>query len=110
MQVSSLIESRGTSVEKAKGYDLADYLIEQANNTNRLNKIIDRINESFDFQDQLRIEFEWLEYDESLKTDFPTILDERISILEINGNLPRNAAERFAMSPENIRQMVQNLF
>jgi hypothetical protein len=110
VKVSSLIENSATSVEKAKGFDLADYLIEQQTEVNRLNFILDRVNQTFDFQDDLRAEFEWLEYDPSLKHDFLTRLDERIAILEIDGNLSRTDAERVAMAPAHIRQMVQNLF
>ncbi len=67
MKVSSLIENNATDKQKANGYDIADYLIEQQNEINQSNEIIDSCN----------AKLETVLNDESLLNDFYTILDEQ---------------------------------
>ncbi len=67
MKVSSLIENNATDKQKANGYDIADYLIEQQNKINQSNEIIDSYN----------AKLETVLNDESLLNDFYTILDEQ---------------------------------
>jgi hypothetical protein len=43
--------------------------------------------------------------DEKLKRDFETILDERKSILVIDGGLSETEAERICRQPENLRSV-----
>lgn len=99
VKVSSLIESRATDEQKANGYDLADYLIEQSNRINEANKTYDEYNALL----------ETVLSDETLKMRFNSILDEHESIIEFDGNLSRAEATATATAPENIRRIVLNL-
>ncbi len=66
VSVSSLIENHATAAQKANGYDLADYLIEEQIEINRKNNIVDYYNAKL-----VRVL-----NDESLIRGFHTILDE----------------------------------
>lgn len=99
VKVSSLVENHATIEQKANGYDLADYLINQQIEINRANEYIDSYNAKLDN----------VLSNENLFNDFQTIVEERISIFEIDGNLSRIEAEKVATMPENIRQIVTGL-
>jgi hypothetical protein len=96
IKVSRLIENHATDEQKANGYDLADYLINQQIEINQFNNFVDSYN----------AKLETVLNDESLLTDFETILDEQKSILIINGGLSEGEAERKCRHPENIRAVV----
>ncbi len=98
-KVSSLIENHATDEQKEGGFDLADYLISQQIEINQFNNFADRYN----------AKLETVLDDKSLMRDFETVLDERISINEIDGNLSRIEAETIAIAPENIRRIVLKL-
>jgi predicted RNA-binding Zn-ribbon protein involved in translation (DUF1610 family) len=95
IKVSNLIESHATIEQKANGYDLADYLISQQAEINAHNERADIYN----------FKLEKVLNDESLLTDFETILDERKSILVIDGGLSETEAERICRQPENLRSV-----
>jgi hypothetical protein len=92
VKVSSLIETHATDEQKANGYDLADYLINQQSEINETNE-----------------KLELVLNDEFLFGELETIQNERISIIEFDGNLSRIEAERAANTPENIRQIILSL-
>lgn len=96
VKVSKLIENHATDEQKASGYDPADYLIARQ-------KEINESNDSYNFK------LETVLNDGKLSNDFQIILDEQISILEIDGNLSRIEAERAANAPNNLRRIVQSL-
>ncbi len=96
VKVSRLIENYATDEQKAEGYDLADYLINQQNEINELNEFIDSYNSKVDL----------VLNDEKLKQDFETILDEQKSVLIINGGLSEIEAERICTQPENLQSIV----
>jgi hypothetical protein len=95
VKVSSLIEIHATDEQKANGYDLADYLINQQAEINQTNDFIDRYN----------AKLETVLSDERLKRDFETILDEQKTVAIYNG-LSEVEAERKCTHPENIRAVV----
>jgi hypothetical protein len=92
--VSDLIEKHATDQQKANGYDLADFLISQQAEINQTNDFIDRYN----------AKLETVLNDESLLTDFETILDERKAIAIYNGE-SETEAERICRQPENLRSI-----
>ncbi len=94
-----MIENHATDEQKEGGYDLADYLISQQNEINAHNEFID----------SYIAKAGTILNDESLFTNFETILNERISIIEFDGNLSRIEAEAIANAPENIRRIVLGL-
>ncbi|MFN2391162.1 MAG: DUF6371 domain-containing protein [Pyrinomonadaceae bacterium] len=96
VKISTLIETQSTAEQKANGYDLADYLINQQTEINAHNE----------FADQYNFAVEKIQADANLMREFETILDERISIVEIDGNLSRKEAERICTQPANVRQIV----
>jgi hypothetical protein len=94
IKVSNLIENRATIEQKANGYDLADFLIEQQAEINQFNNFVDRYN----------AKLETVLNDESLKRDFETILDEQKAIAIYNGE-SEGEAERICRQPENLRSV-----
>jgi hypothetical protein len=98
VKVSSLIENHATDEQKANGYDLADYLINQQTEINQFNNFVDRYN----------AKLEMVLNDESLLTDFETILDERKAIAIYNGE-SETEAERICRQPENLRSVALSL-
>ncbi len=98
VKVSRLIENHATTEQKANGYDLADYLIEQQNEINELNEVYDAYNSKLAA----------VLNDESLKQDFNSILEERKSILIIDNGLSDAEAERICTRPENVRRIILN--
>ncbi len=96
VKLSSLLETRATDEQKAEGFDLADYLIEQQVERKQTN----------DFTDRYNAKLQAVLNDESLLTDFETILDEQKAILVINGTLPELEAETQITKLENFRNIV----
>ncbi len=99
VKTSRLIENFATSEQKANGYDLADYLINQQKEIIESNHYIDSYNSKL----------ATVLNDEQLQSDFQTILDEQLSILEIDGNLSRIEAETITNAPNNLRRIIQTL-
>ncbi len=95
VKVSSLIENNATDEQKANGYDIADYLIEQQNKINQSNEIIDSCN----------AKLETVLNDESLLNDFYTILDEQKAVALYNAGLSEPEAERQCTQPQNLRNV-----
>jgi hypothetical protein len=100
VKLSSLIENRTESAEKAEGYDLADYLISE---------VSDQRNEFNLYADRYNAALERVQADESLMCDFDTILDEQKSILIINGGLSDDEAETEIRDFNNLRRTVLSL-
>jgi hypothetical protein len=71
VKVSALIENHATDEQKRNQYDLADYFIEQQREINQINRFIDSYNSRYESTDEAKY------------ADFETILDERISIVEL---------------------------
>jgi len=99
VEVSDLIETRATVEQKENGYDLADYLIEQQRQINQCNNFVDSYN----------AKLETVLADESLFTDFETILDERKAIAVYNSNESEFEAERQLHCPDYFREIVLSL-
>ncbi len=99
VKVSSLIETQATVAQKEGGSDLADYLILQQREINAQNESIDSYNSKL----------EAVLNGAKLYADFETILDERKSILMIDGNLSDEHAERQITDFENIYSVVLSL-
>jgi hypothetical protein len=97
VKASSLIENFATDEQKADGYDLADYLINQQKEINELNEVYDAYNSKL----------ETVLNDESLKQDFNLILDEQKAIAIYNGSTEQEA-ERICTRPENLRRIILN--
>jgi hypothetical protein len=95
VKVSALIENFATDEQKRNQYDLADYFIEQQREINQINEFIDSYNSRYESTDEAKY------------ADFETILDERISIVEIGGNLSRIEAETVvANAPDYLERVV----
>ena len=99
VKTSRLIENFATDQQKRNQYDLADYLINQQTEINELNEFIDRYNFAVDKTQACA----------TLPRELKTILEETISIIEINGNLSRIEAERVATAPESMRRIIPSL-
>ncbi len=87
IKVSNLIENHATAEQKADGYDLADYLINQQKEINQTNS-----------------KLEIVLNDQSLFADFETILNEQKAIAIYNG-LSEAEAERICRQPGNVRSV-----
>jgi hypothetical protein len=87
--VSDLIEKHATAEQKANGFDLADYLIEQQTEINKTNAKIEMVLN-----------------DESLFADFETILAEQKAIILYDGEQSEIEAERICTRPENLRRII----
>lgn len=96
VKVSSLIEKHATSEQKANGYDLADYLIEQQKEINEYNA----------FANVYNTRLEAVLQDEKLNAEFNLILDERKSVMMIDGNLSEKEAEKAIRNALNFRGIV----
>jgi hypothetical protein len=99
VKVSALIENHSTTKQKERGFDLADYLINQQREINQFNNFADRYNSKL----------ETVLSDERLKQDFEIILDEQKSILIINGGLSEGEAEKLCTQPDNVRFAVMSV-
>ncbi len=94
VKVSSLIENHATAEQKANGYDLADYLIEQQREINELNEFYDAYNSKVDL----------VLNDESLWSGFNLFLDEQKAIAIYNG-ATEPEAETICTQPGNVRSV-----
>jgi hypothetical protein len=92
IKVSNLIENHATDEQKANGYDLADYLINQQSEINELNEVYDAYNSKVDL----------VLNDETLFNGFKLFLEEQKAIAIYNGESEAEA-ERICTQPENIR-------
>ncbi len=99
VKTSSLIENFASGEQKRNQYDLADFLIEQQIEINQFNNFVDSYN----------AKLETVLSDERLKRDFETILDERKSILVIDGGLSEGEAEKLCTQPDNVRFAVMSV-
>jgi hypothetical protein len=99
VKVSDLIETHATIEQKTDGYDLADYLIERQIERKQTNDFIDRYNANLGT----------VLNDESLFTDFNSILDEQKAILMIDGELSEIEAETQITKVENFRNIVLSI-
>ncbi len=93
VKVSNLIESHATAEQKASGYDLADYLINQQTEINRSNALIDRFNAN----------------DEAMLKDVNIILNEQKAVLLSYGDLSEIEAERICTQPESLRSVALSI-
>jgi hypothetical protein len=93
IKVSNLIESHATDEQKANGYDLADYLINQQKEINRLNTLIDKFNAN----------------DKAVLNDVNILLNEQKAVLLGYGGLSEEEAETVCTQPENLRSVVVSL-
>jgi hypothetical protein len=98
IKVSNLIESHATIEQKANGYDLADYLINQQNEINELNEVYDAYNSKVDL----------VLNDETLFNGFKLFLEEQKAIAIYNGESEAEA-ERICTQPENLRSVVMSI-
>jgi hypothetical protein len=89
--VSDLIEKHATDQQKASGYDLADYLINEQTEINKTNAKIEMVLN-----------------DESLFADFETILAEQKAIIMYDGEQSEIEAERICTRPKNLRRIILN--
>ena len=99
IKVSNLIEKHATDQQKIKGYDLADYLIEQQTRINQYNSFVENYNNKL--ATVLR--------DEKLFRDFQTIFEEQLAVLMINGKLSEIEAERQTTNFGNLRRIILSL-
>lgn len=99
VRVSNLIETHATPQQKANGYDLADYLISEQTEINRINKLIDAENEKL----------EAIQRDPELNYKFSLIIDERTAILMESSNLSEQEAERICTQPEGVWSAVRSM-
>jgi hypothetical protein len=95
--VSDLIERCATAEQKANGFDLADYLINEQTEINKANQCIDFYNSKL--EKVLKCE--------QLFADFETILDEQKAIVIDNG-LSDAEADAIVTRPENLRRIILN--
>ena len=99
IKLSRLVENHATDEQKANGYDLADYLINQQKEINELNEVYDAYNSKV----------ERILNDESLFDGFNLFLDEQKAIAICNGKLSEDEAERICTQPENLRSIVMSV-
>jgi hypothetical protein len=98
VKVSNLIETFATDEQRANGYDLADYLINQQREINELNEVYDAYNSKV----------EKILNDESLWSDFNLFLDEQKAIAIYNGE-SETEAERICTRSENVRAVALSI-
>ena len=82
INTSKLIENHATEQQKANGYDLADYLIEEQTSINRHNRVVDKYNSAL----------EKVLSDENSFREFNRLLDERQAHLMLYGGLAKDEA------------------
>jgi Domain of unknown function (DUF6371) len=100
VNVSNLIEKNATSAQKAEGFDLADYLIDEQ---------IDRLERYNEFVDRYNAKLEKVLNSQDLLTDVETILEERKSILMIEGELSDIESEVQIRDAEYLREIVMSV-
>jgi hypothetical protein len=91
VKVSNLIESHATAEQKANGYDLADYLINQQKEINDKNAKLETVLN-----------------DESLFSELEMIIEEQKAIAIYNGESEAEA-ERICTQSDNLRSVVMSL-
>jgi hypothetical protein len=94
--VSTLLEDSLTEEQKKGGYDLADFLIAEQREINDYNVYADRYNAAVDS----------VVNDTGLLAEFNVILDEKKSILMIDGGYSEKEAEAIISDFETLRQVV----
>ncbi len=94
-----MIEDHASGEQRANGYDLADYLINQQREINKFNEYADEYNA------KLKIVLS----NEKLKRDFQIILDERISVMEIDEEPLQIKTKEKMVTLENVRRIVLSL-
>jgi len=97
--VSDLIERRATAEQKANGFDLADYLINEQTEINKANQCIDSYNSKL--EKVLKCE--------QLFADFEMILDEQKAIAIDSGSTEQEA-DAIVTRPENLRRIILNFY
>ncbi len=98
VKVSSLIENHATIEQKANGYDLADYLINQQREINELNEVYDAYNSKVDL----------VLNDETLFNGFKFFLEEQLAIAIYNGE-SEAVAERICTQAQNVRSVALSI-
>ncbi len=98
VKTSRLIENFATDEQKQNGYDLADYLISEQNEINEFNEFTDAYNSKL----------KMVLNDESLRSDFETILDEQKAIAIYNGS-SEEEAERLCTQADYVRFAVRSV-
>ena len=96
LKVSDYLEKLLTDEQKAKGYDIADFLIEQ-----RQREVLDR--------EHYNAKVDAIKADENLAKEFEFLIEERIAIMIFDGGLSESEAERLIYLPENIQPLVLSL-
>lgn len=96
VKVSNLIENHATIEQKADGYDLTDYLINQQKEVNELNETHGSYN----------TKLEIVLNDESLKRDFETFLTNRKRLLCITTDYPKMKPKEYTTELQNLRQII----
>lgn len=99
VKVSNLIENHATDEQKAAGYDLVDYLINQQREINEYNENSDAYNARLDA----------VLKNEDLKASFNLILDEQKAVMMIDGGLSDEKSEYLITRPDNLRLVVMSL-
>jgi hypothetical protein len=97
--VSGLLEESVSPEEKQNGFDLADYLINEAGKIFQHNSFVDFYN----------ARLERVLQDESLVSEAETIIAEQTAILTIDGGIPELKAVELATEAENLRRIVLSL-
>ncbi len=98
VKTSALIENHATDEQKANGYDLADYLINQQKEINELNEVYDAYNSKVDL----------VLNNDSLFNGFKLFFEERKAIAIYNGESEADA-ERICTQPENLRSVIMSI-
>ncbi|MBK8810464.1 MAG: hypothetical protein IPN69_06970 [Acidobacteria bacterium] len=89
IEISTLIEKRGLDIEKANGFDIADYLIKSGEGK----------------PEAIKLAFEGIQNYSELTNEFEYLLDERLAIVEFDGNLSSKAARDLCASPGALRSL-----
>ncbi len=96
VDVSNLLETHATDQQKASGFDLADYLIDEQTRINEYNRFADDYNQKV----------EKVLHDENLFREFNHALDAQKANLILYSGLSEPEAERRISDSTNIRQTV----
>jgi hypothetical protein len=99
VNVSAVVENRATAEQKANGYDLADYLIEEQKQIIEFNTFADKYNLAVDSILQ----------NEALLREFDRAINSEIEGLIQVDKLTRAEAESKVLRPENIRQVIYEI-
>ncbi len=97
--MSSLIETKATDAQKAAGFDLADFLIDEQ---------ITKLEKQKSFAEIYNSKLEKVLTDAKLQNDFETILDEQKAVL-IDRGMSDWEAESFITNFDNLRSIVLSI-